>query len=187
MSMNIAIIGGVGSGKTEVLKVAREMGIAALSADEINAELLKNPQYVEKVARIFPDCVVCGVVDKARLAAAVFSDKKKREALNAVAHPEIAKKVTECDADPLVVELPLVLESGMATMFDEIILVVTPRRLRVKRLEQRGIDSARAKAIMRAQKPIYSLRRVATRTIDNSGSLDNLREASRNLLRIFCE
>ena len=171
MSMNIAIIGGVGSGKTEVLKVAREMGIAALSADEINAELLKNPQYVEKVARIFPDCVVCGV----------------REALNAVAQPELAKKVTECDADPLVVELPLVLESGMATMFDEIILVVTPRRLRVKRLEQRGIDSARAKAIMRAQKPIYSLRRVATRTIDNSGSLDNLREASRNLLRIFCE
>ena len=74
MSMNIAIIGGVGSGKTEVLKVAREMGITALSADEINAELLRNPQYVEKVASIFPDCVVCGVVDKARLAAAVFSD-----------------------------------------------------------------------------------------------------------------
>lgn len=187
MSMNIAIIGGVGSGKTEVLKVAREMGITALSADEINAELLRNPQYVEKVASIFPDCVVCGVADKARLAAAVFSDKKKREALNAVAHPEIAKKVAECNADPLVVELPLVLESGMAAMFDEIILVVTPRRLRMKRLEQRGIEPARAKAIMRAQKPIYSLRRVATRTIDNSGTLDNLREASRNLLRIFCE
>ena len=117
----------------------------------------------------------------------MFSDKKKREALNAVAHPEIAKKVAECNADPLVVELPLVLESGMATMFDEIILVVTPRRLRMKRLEQRGIEPARAKAIMRAQKPIYSLRRVATRTIDNSGTLDNLREASRNLLRIFCE
>ena len=187
MSMNIAIIGGVGSGKTEVLKVAREMGITALSADEINAELLRNPQYVEKVASIFPDCGVCCFVDQARLAAAVFSDKKKREALNAAAHPEIAKKVAECNADPLVVELPLVLESGMATMFDEIILVVTPRRLRMKRLERRGIEPARAKAIMRAQKPIYSLRRVATRTIDNSGTLDNLREASRNLLRIFCE
>lgn len=185
--MKVAVIGGIGTGKSEVLKVAREMGIACLSADEINAELLRDPQYVAKLSERFPDCVVCGVVDKARLAAAVFSDKKKREALNAVAHPEIAKKVAECDADPLVVELPLVLESGMATMFDEIILVVTPRRLRVKRLEQRGIDSARAKAIMRAQKPIYSLRRVATRTIDNSGSLDNLREASRNLLRIFCE
>lgn len=187
MIMNIALIGGVGSGKSEVLKVAREMGIAALSADEINAELLKNPQYVEKVAKIFPDCVVCGVVDKSRLAAEVFSDKKKREALNAVAHPEIAAKVAECTSDPRVVELPLVLESGMANMFDEIILVATPRRVRIQRLEKRGVDPKRAKAIMRAQKPIYSLRRVATRSIDNSGTLENLREASRNLLRIFCE
>ena len=185
--MNIALIGGIGSGKSEVLKVAREMGIAALSADEINAGLLKSPEYIEKIAAAFPGCVVCGVVDKARLASEVFSDKGKREKLNSIAHPEIARKVAECKESPLVVELPLVLESGMAGMFDEIILVVTPRRLRVKRLEQRGIDSARAKAIMRAQKPIYSLRRVATRTIDNSGSLDNLREASRNLLRIFCE
>ena len=73
--MNIALIGGIGSGKSEVLKVAREMGIAALSADEINAGLLKSPEYIEKIAAAFPGCVVCGVVDKARLASEVFSDK----------------------------------------------------------------------------------------------------------------
>ena len=122
--MNIALIGGIGSGKSEVLKVAREMGIAALSADEINAGLLKSPEYIEKIAAAFPGCVVCGVVDKARLASEVFSDKGKREKLNSIAHPEIARKVAECKESPLVVELPLVLESGMAGMFDEIILVV---------------------------------------------------------------
>lgn len=185
--MNIAIIGGIGSGKSAVLAVAREMGITALSADEINAELLRNPEYVSKLAEKFPDCVVCGVIDKPRLAAQVFSDKTKLAALNALAHPAIARKVAECTADPLVVELPLVLESGMAGMFDEIILVTAPRRVRLQRLQERGVAPARAKAIMRAQVPLFKLRRIATRTVDNSGSLEELREAARNILRIFCE
>ena len=46
---------------------------------------------------------------------------------------------------------------------------------------------ARAKAIMRVQVPLYKLRRIATRTIDNTGSIEELREAARNILRIFCE
>lgn len=185
--MNIALIGGIGSGKSEVLKVAREMGIAALSADEINAGLLKSPEYIEKIAAAFPGCVVCGVVDKARLASEVFSDKGKREKLNSIAHPEIARKVAECKESPLVVELPLVLESGMAGMFDEIILVSAPRRARMARLAGRGVEPARARAIMRAQKPVFKLRSVATRVIDNSGSLEDLRASARDVLRIFCE
>lgn len=185
--MNVAIIGGIGSGKSEVLKVAREMGLVCLSADEINAELLRSPEYVEKIAARFPECVVCGVVDKPRLAALVFSDKESRLALNAIAHPEIAKKIAECDADPLVVELPLVLESGMKDMFDEIILVAAPRRERLKRLQGRGLALPRAKAIMRSQLPTFVLRRIATRTVENTGTVEELREAARNLLRILCE
>lgn len=185
--MNIAIIGGIGSGKSEVLKVAREMGLACLSADEINAELLRSPYYVEKLAARFPECVVCGVVDKARLSALVFSDKESRLALNALAHPEIAARIAACKSDPLVVELPLVLESGMKDMFDEIILVTAPRRARLKRLQGRGLAPKRAKAIMRVQLPTFMLRRIATRTVENTGTLDNLREAARNVLRILCE
>lgn len=185
--MNIAIIGGIGSGKSEVLKVAREMGITAISADEINAELLKSPEYVAKLAEYFPDCVVCGVVDKPRLAAEVFSDDAKRALLNGIAHPEIARRIAGCDANPLVAELPLVLESGLADMFDEIILVTAPRRTRYKRLEGRGVVAKRARSIMKAQAPQYKLRRIATRTIDNSGSIEALRESARNILRIFCE
>ncbi len=185
--MNIAIIGGIGSGKSEVLKVAREMGIAALSADEINAELLKSPDYIAKISERFPDCVVCGVVDKKRLASQVFSDKEKLKALNGIAHPEIAKKVAQCTANPLVVELPLVLESGMAGMFDEIILVTAPKRERYKRLCKRGVALARARAIIRVQAPEYKLRKIATRIIENTDSLERLRESAKNVLRIFCE
>lgn len=185
--MKVAVIGGIGTGKSEVLRVAREMGLACLSADEINADLLRNPEHIARIAARFPDCVVCGVVDKPRLASLVFSDSESRKALNAIAHPEIVKKISECDADPLVAELPLLLESGMKDAFDEVILVTAPRRARLKRLEGRGLTSERARAIMRAQLPVFLLRRAATRTIDNSGSLDELREAAHDLLRLLCE
>ena len=181
--MKVAVIGGIGTGKSEVLKVAREMGLACLSADEINAELLSDPEYVAKLAERFPECVVCGVVDKPRLSAIVFSDRKSRLALNAIAHPEIAKRIAACDADPLVVELPLMLESGIA----EVILVTAPRRLRLERLQKRGVSLPRAKAVMRVQLPVFMLRRVATRTILNTGSLDELRASARDLLRLLCE
>ena len=137
--MKIAVIGGIGSGKSEVMKVAKEMGITCLSADEINDALLHEPVYISKIASRFPECVAHGVVDKPKLASVVFSDEKKRRALNDIAHPEIARRIAECDADPLAVELPLALESGMATAFDEVILVSAPKSLRLKRLERRGV------------------------------------------------
>ena len=185
--MRIAVIGGIGSGKSEVLAVAREMGVCCLSADEINRELLADEGYVSALTARFPSCVKDGKVDKAALSALVFSDKKSRLALNALAHPAIKKRIEECDADPLVVELPLMLESGMKDRFDEIVLVTAPRRVRITRLKERGVPEGRARAVMRAQPPTRKLRRIATRTIDNSGTMETLREGARQLLRILCE
>lgn len=51
--MRIAIIGGIGSGKSEVLKIAKERGFFCISADEINSELLKTPSYIQKFKRRF--------------------------------------------------------------------------------------------------------------------------------------
>lgn len=173
--MKIAVIGGIGSGKSEVMKVAKEMGITCLSADEINDALLHEPVYISKIASRFPECVAHGVVDKPKLASVVFSDEKKRRALNGIAHPEIARRIAECDADPLAVELPLALESGMATAFDEVILVSAPKSLRLKRLERRGVPEARANAVMRVQVPEKELEKIATVILFNDGSLSALR------------
>ncbi len=173
--MKIAVIGGIGSGKSEVMKVAKEMGITCLSADEINDALLHEPVYISKIASRFPECVAHGVVDKPKLASVVFSDEKKRRALNDIAHPEIARRIAECDADPLAVELPLALESGMATAFDEVILVSAPKSLRLKRLESRGVPEARANAVMRVQVPEKELEKIATVILFNDGSLSALR------------
>lgn len=52
--MNIAIVGGIASGKSEVLKTLKSLGAFVISADEINRGLLIDNNYVEKIKLFFP-------------------------------------------------------------------------------------------------------------------------------------
>lgn len=172
--MRIAVIGGIGSGKSEVMKIAKKRGFFCLSADEINAELLKTPSYIQKIATLFPSVVSNGVVDKGALAKIVFSDRGERKKLNALAHPEIMRVISECKESPLVVELPLFIEGGDEA-FDEIVYVRTPLFKRISRLKKgRGMSVKQAVSRIRSQVPSAVLRAKATIVIDNSRSLSAL-------------
>ena len=174
--MRIAVIGGIGSGKSEVMKIAKERGFFCLSADEINAELLKTPSYIQKIAALFPSVVSNGVVDKGALAKIVFSDRGERKKLNALAHPEIMRVISECKESPLVVELPLFIEGGDEA-FDEIVYVRAPLFKRISRLKKgRGMSVKQAISRIRSQVPSAVLRAKATIVIDNSRSLSALKE-----------
>lgn len=172
--MRIAVIGGIGSGKSEVMKIAKERGFFCLSADEINAELLKTPSYIQKIATLFPSVVSNGVVDKGALAKIVFSDRGERKKLNALAHPEIMRVISECKESSLVVELPLFIEGGDEA-FDEIVYVRAPLFKRISRLKNgRGMSVKQAVSRIRSQVPSAVLRAKATIVIDNSRSLSAL-------------
>lgn len=172
--MRIAVIGGIGSGKSEVMKIAKERGFFCLNADEINAELLKTPSYIQKIATLFPSVVSNGVVDKGALAKIVFSDRGERKKLNALAHPEIMRVISGCKESPLVVELPLFIEGGDEA-FDEIVYIRAPLFKRISRLKKgRGMSVKQAVSRIRSQVPSAVLRAKATIVIDNSRSLSAL-------------
>ena len=69
--------GGIGAGKSEFMRAVKELGIRTYSADEINAELLRDKRYIEKLSEAFPLAVKDGKVDKSVLREEVFSDEKK--------------------------------------------------------------------------------------------------------------
>ena len=180
--MKIAIIGGIGSGKSEVLKVARELGLATLSADEINAELLEKPDYISQIAQVFPSAVKRGKIIIPKLAQIVFSDKEQLARLNSIAHPKILERITTDVRDPLVVEMPLLVECGAQGLFDEIVLVYTPLNIRKERLATgRGMFRAQVESRIGAQASEEVLQAVATRVIDNSLDLEVLKENARKL------
>lgn len=51
--MKVAVTGGIGAGKSEFMRAVKELGIRTYSADEINAELLRDKRYIEKLRRLF--------------------------------------------------------------------------------------------------------------------------------------
>lgn len=182
--MKIAIIGGIGSGKSEALRTAKELGFATLSADEINSELLAQPSYVESIARLFSAVVTDGKVDRRALAKIIFQDEAERKKLNSLAHPLIVERIKRDSRSPLVVEVPLILESGAKDLFDEIILVKTPLDVRVERLmSSRGMSREDVLARIASQADEKALEEVATKVVVNGGTLEDLQESIREVLK----
>jgi len=174
--MKIAIIGGIGSGKSTVLGIVRELGFAVRSADEINNELLSDKQYLRLLGAAFPDVIVEGKVDRDNLRAQIFTDKAKRLMLNNIAHPLIKRRIAVIDDDPLFVEIPLIIESNMHEDFDEIILVRSKMRKRLKRIKQRKYMKGMAMKVIRAQMSDKKLLPYSSIVVNNDGTLDELKQ-----------
>lgn len=184
--MRFAIIGGIGSGKSVALDVARNMGFNCASADEINAQLLADKDYISRIDKAFDGVVKNGVVDKAKLASIVFSNKAEREKLNSIAHPIIKQRILENEKSPYVVEVPLILESGLKDCFDEIMLVNTSLFRRIARLKKRGMSALQAVKRIRSQVPISKLKKIATIEVDNNVSEKEFRDTVEVVLENFC-
>lgn len=152
----IAITGGIGSGKTTLLEILKRKGYPVFSCDEIYKEVIREAEYIEKVAALFPDCVQNGVISKEKLAKIVFSDAEKRAKLNAVAHPMIMQRLLssmeKLDNAIVFAEVPLLFEGGYEDLFDHILVIKRDKEERLKAVEKRdGITIQKAQDRINAQ------------------------------------
>lgn len=184
--MKVAVTGGIGAGKSEFMRAVKELGIRTYSADEINAELLRDKGYIEKLSASFPFAVKDGKVDKAALREEVFSNEKKRKMLNALAHPEIRRKIEEITGDA-VIEVPLLFESGMTDLFDRVIVVTAGEDARINRIvSTRNISKDLAKNIIKNQATDDERIKLADYVAINDGTRKDLYEQAKNIIkRIF--
>lgn len=184
--MKVAVTGGIGAGKSEFMRAVKELGIRTYSADEINAELLCDKRYIEKLSAAFPLAVKDGKVDKAALREEVFSNEKKRKTLNALAHPEIRRKIEEITGDA-VIEVPLLFESGMTDLFDRVIVVTAGEDARINRIvSTRNISKDLAKNIIKNQATDDERIKRTDYVAINDGTRKDLYEQAKNIIkRIF--
>lgn len=181
----IALTGGIGAGKSTVASFLRERGVVVLSADEAARECLQHPAVVAKVSAFLPDVVHDAGIDRARLAAHIFTDSIVRAKVEEVMHPWIRQRMTQWattaaqdGALVVVMEIPLLVETRTAeqicAQFDAVITVEAPQNVRLARLVSRGLTSQDALARMAAQGSYSDREAVADVVLENSGTLAQL-------------
>ncbi len=192
--VKVAITGGIGSGKSTVLRYLQEVGYPVFSCDEIYKEIIRFPIYIRQIEEIFPECIVGGEIDRARLSAVVFHDEEKRNKLNAIAHPYIINRLTErmseSNAALVFAEVPLLFEGRYESLFDEVIVVMREEASRVETLIRRDCSSKEEiKNKMLAQFPYHSkeakIRFKACKAIliRNDGSEEELKEQVKEIVK----
>ena len=182
----IGITGNIGSGKSTVAALLREMGYPVLDADLL-AERARELKKAELKA-LFPEAFRGEELDRRRLAQVVFQDPQKLRALEALLHPEVrrllAEELSRIEAPLVFVEIPLLFEKGWEGRLDGVILVAAPLEERLRRVMARsGLSREEVLARDRAQMPEEEKRRRATWVLENRGSLEELRGQVRALLR----
>lgn len=123
----IAITGGIGSGKSTVLQLLKEMGYPVFSCDELYREVIRSQSYIQKITGVFPNVIENGEINRKKLAAEVFSDEKKRKTLNSIAHPlimqQLMKEMDAAENEFVFAEVPLLFEGNYEGLFDAVIVV----------------------------------------------------------------
>jgi dephospho-CoA kinase len=182
----IGLTGGVGSGKSTVGAILRELGAEVLDADEAAHAVYEPdaPAFDEVVREFGSEYVREGRIDRKRLGELVFNDAGARQRLNAIVHPRVREwmaartaEAAERGADVVVQEVPLIFENGLEQLYSQVVLVYVPEAVQVQRLVGRGLGEDRARAIIASQMPIEAKRHLADHVIDNSGSQEATRAA----------
>jgi dephospho-CoA kinase len=182
----IGITGNIGSGKSTVAALLREMGYPVLDADLL-AERARELKKAELKA-LFPEAFRGEELDRRRLAQLVFQDPRRLKALEDLIHPEVRRlleaELARLEAPLVFVEIPLLFEKGWEERLQGTLLVAAPLEERLKRVMARsGLSREEALARERAQMPEEEKRRRATWVLENRGSLEDLRAQLEALLQ----
>lgn len=180
----VGLTGGIGSGKSTVARMLEERGAVVFDADVLAREAVEpgRPGHDAVVERFGPNVLLPGGwLDREALASIVFADPAARRDLEAIVHPEVRRLFAEgCEryegTDAVVVfSAPLLVETGMHTAFDVLVVVSAPVEQQVERLlRERGMAEAAIRVRIGAQLPLEEKTAVADVIVDNDGSLDEL-------------
>ena len=155
----IGLTGGIGSGKSTVARIVRQLGIPVFDADrealslyDEDESLLAEVKQKFGVVVIQPD----GRLNRQALASIGFKDAQALQQLNALVHPRVARKFEAWKerqvSRSVIREAAILFESGSAADCDVVIVVTAPEQLRIKRVQNRsGLGEAEVRARMSRQ------------------------------------
>ena len=192
----IGILGGVGSGKSTVVRHVTDFRLLIIDADKIGHDLLQDEGVLRQLTEAFPSSVFDsdGQVIRPKLAELVFGDSAEhREALNTleeIIHPAIGTEIkrqtarVDSDVDAIILDAAILLEAGWGDVCDHLIFIETPESHRIERVrENRGWSAEELKRREESQMSLSDKKQKAGFVVDNSGTLDESAEQMTEVLR----
>ena len=181
----IGVAGGIASGKSTVARVFEELGARVLDADAIGHDLLRTDRLRDRIREAFGEDVLTpeGDVDRRALGRVVFGDDQARQRLNRLVRPairgEIRRRIAGMRGEgydgAVVVDAPLLVDTGPTDLADRVVLVTAPSSTRKERIIRRsGLSEEEAEQRIAAQVPDEKQARWADYVLENSGTQDEL-------------
>jgi dephospho-CoA kinase len=180
----VGLTGGIGAGKSTVARMLAERGAVVIDADDLARTALEpGSPALDRVLAEFGDEIrrPDGSIDRNALAARVFADPEARRTLEGIIHPEVMRMMAEQierhrGGDGVVVlDVPLLIETGMQAMCDVVVVVSSALEKQVERLmASRSMSERDVRARIAAQAPIEEKESAADVVIRNDRSIGEL-------------
>ncbi len=181
----MGVTGGLGAGKSTACQRFKENGAVIFDADSIAKEILQTNQAIQDriVEEFGADIIKDGQVDTQKLASQAFSNEENQSILNNIVHPyvieafEKRRDELEKKIGLLVVDAPLIFESGFDSHLDHTLLIFASMKMRIARALRRG-NLTREEILRRMdlQMPEEDKRDLASFVIENNGSIEELNQ-----------
>ncbi len=178
---NVAITGGIGSGKSTVSKIIKELGYKVFSADAVYKELLNDGDFLRGV---FKSVGLSENLEKSsglkEVASLVFNDETLLKKLNDYTHPKIMQKLSSLNDGEEVIafnEVPLLFEGGYQNNYDAVIVVKRSLNARIESVAKRdGLSLLQIQERIKNQYDYEKNEILEHTVIYNDGTLNDLAE-----------
>lgn len=183
----VGLTGSVGTGKSTVADLFRELGAYVIDWDELAREVVRPHSkawkgIVEHFGKDFLNEDL--TINREKLAETVFSDKGKVGKLNEIVHPEVFKEderttgeIRSLDPEALIVkDIPLLFELTRPVRVDKIVVVAASEQTQLRRLEEKGMSREDARNRIRSQLPLEKKTKAADFVVNNDGSLEDTKK-----------
>lgn len=187
MTVILGLTGSIATGKSTVSKIFKEQGFPVVDADLGAREVVKpGTEGLSEIKEQFGDTVILadGTLNRAALGKIVFKDEKQREKLNAILSKRIyqwlmdqKKECLKRDPAILVLDIPLLFETGYEKEVDQVMVVATSKEIQIDRLMKRDkIGKEEAIQKINSQLPISEKVVLGDSVINNNGSTESTKQ-----------
>jgi dephospho-CoA kinase len=187
----IGLTGGIGSGKSTVAEILRDLGAAVIDADRLNHEELNSPEVLAELRRWWGEQVMGpdGLADRAAIRRIVAANPAQRERLERLVHPRIDRRRRELTSSyqadtavrAIVYDTPLLHEVGLAKFCSCLVFVEADRPVRLERVRRRGWSDEDLERFEKSQLPLDTKSGRADYRVVNNSDVADLRRQVRDV------